>query len=660
MSSRVFVLLGAFAARWVLVCVLVAASVQACSGASAQSSVQSKRAFSSDAGLDADVQARGRDLLKRFIEVNRYWLLTPPPTVTNYSYVFHLLGGWGATEPVLIQVESPAGASRSRRQGVLWYSLLQNIARDPASVRFRSITETNGQIIVQLESGTLTPEQTNQTAGLPPDQWPLRLGRAGARSFGCQCGNGLSSASSFGWMAFERTGGTVVIDAARMVPLKSVADFDSAAKGRIEETFSDYAEVSPNHWAPLAVDFKGERDGKMATFFHWRFKVYPEGLWLFDRGSFYGQEAAFVEQVAVNQPPVTRGTLGDSAIQAGAIMRKTYGDIRDALLERKDAATARAMLQELAPQAELALALVKGTEFEADYEAALSHYRQCLKALEAGDLEGAQTVFRWLGPLCESLESKIRTLLPSSVGQTEPKVLRQDHVEVTYTGVSQKYAGAMARTLNTARAIAIEQFGFDMPDTVSIIVTIDPPCRPALFDDGKEHIALNLPLEAMLERPTHSGWCTIYGLSHELGHMAMYRLMPQQRAGWMSHGASESWAHYFGSRVTDLVYKQCGQALWPDAYDYRAEGMRRLEQQLADKSTPPETACARQWKSLVEIVGDKGVAPLFRAWGNANINPNAPAADLRRAINAHSKAARLAAWWTAAEPELLQKPANGD
>ncbi len=339
-------------------------------------------------------------------------------------------------------------------------------------------------------------------------------------------------------------------------------------------------------------------------------------------------------------------------------MRKKYDDIRNALLERSDAAEARAMLQELAPQAELAVVLVKGTEFEADYNGALSQYRQCLKALEAGDLEGAKVAFRESGRLSERLESKIRTRLPSSAGQTEPKVLRQDHVEVTYTGMSQEYAGAIARTLNTARAIAVEQFGFDMPDTVSITVTVDPPCKPALFDDGRERIALNLPLEAMLERPSHSGWCTIYGLSHELGHMAMYRLLPQQRAGWMSHGAAESWAHYFGSRVTDVVYAQCGEALWPDAYDYRAEGMRRLEQQLADRSTPPETACARQWKSLVEIVGDKGVAPLFRAWGNAQINPRAPSGDLRRAMSAHSAAACLGDWWAAAEPEIVQKPAN--
>ncbi len=281
-----------------------------CASAGPQSSVQSKRSFSSAAAHNVDVQARGQDLCKRFIEANRYWLLTPPETVSNYSYVFHLLGGWGATEPVFIKVENPAAATRSRRQGVLWYSLLQNIARDPASVRFRSFTETNGQIIVQLESGTLVPEQTSRTAGLPPDEWPARLGRAGARSFGCQCGNGLSSASSFGWVAFERTGGTVVIDAARMVPLQSVADFDSAAKGRIEETFSRYTEVSPNHWAPLAVEIKGERDGTMDTLFQWRFKMHPGGLWLFDRGSFFGHEAAFVEQVAVNQRSVSPAPAG--------------------------------------------------------------------------------------------------------------------------------------------------------------------------------------------------------------------------------------------------------------------------------------------------------------------------------------------------------------
>ena len=138
----------------------------------------------------------------------------------------------------------------------------------------------------------------------------------------------------------------------------------------------------------------------------------------------------------------------------------------------------------------------------------------------------------------------------------------------------------------------------------------------------------------------------------------MFRIIPHGHAAWMSGDAGQGWAHYFGSRVTDLVYAQCGTALWPDPYDYRADGMNRLTNQLAQAASAaiPENQAASQWKALVDIVGDKGVAPLFRAWSKSDVDHAAPSPAICQALAGQAEAARLLPWWTNAAPKLLAKP----
>ena len=63
----------------------------------------------------------------------------------------------------------------------------------------------------------------------------------------------------------------------------------------------------------------------------------------------------------------------------------------------------------------------------------------------------------------------------------------------------------------------------------------------------------------------------------------------------------------------------------------------------------------RTWKTLVEIVGDKGVAPLFAAWAKARIDPLDPGAAIRPAFSARLQAERLTAWWSKSAPALVQK-----
>jgi len=247
----------------------------------------------------------------------------------------------------------------------------------------------------------------------------------------------------------------------------------------------------------------------------------------------------------------------------------------------------------------------------------------------------------------------------------EQRTVRTDHAVVRYAGLDEKHAKALAEVVEAARAAAVEQFGFDMPDTVAVEVTCDRKARPRLFNDGQDRLFLTVRSAADLRQPRYSGIFHIYGLCHEIGHLAMYR--PIRDRGWTTTAAAEGWAHYVGSRLVDAVYEKAAQAVWPDAYDYRADGMARLERQLL--SRPSEVARgAAQWMKLAEVVGDKGLAPLLAAWGKAQIDPADPAAALRRTLLAahpdkqdkQDDQKALADWWNAAEALLVLRRPRSD
>jgi hypothetical protein len=230
---------------------------------------------------------------------------------------------------------------------------------------------------------------------------------------------------------------------------------------------------------------------------------------------------------------------------------------------------------------------------------------------------------------------------------------RGEHVVVTYGGCAEVYPAAMARTIETARALAAAEFGFDMPETVTLTVTCGSDQQTRLFTDGKDRFFLSVASEKDLRRPAESGIFHLYGMCHELGHLAMYR--PLLRREWLSAGACEGWAHWLGSRLVDGVYACQGERLWPDAYDYRADGMARLTRQLAAASQDDTTAAAGLWMELAKIVGDKGIFPIFRAWGQLEVDLSNPAPVLQKALLAANNDPRLAAWWKKAEPVLVTK-----
>lgn len=258
---------------------------------------------------------------------------------------------------------------------------------------------------------------------------------------------------------------------------------------------------------------------------------------------------------------------------------------------------------------------------------------------------------------CAAIAALLSLSLPAPAAE-EARTYRTDHAVVTYAGIGEPYAKAIAQTCQAARNAAVEQFGFDMPESIAVSVTADRKKRTRLFNDGHDSFSLTVRTERDLRRPRYSRIFHIYGMCHEVGHLAMYR--PIRDHGWMTTAAAEGWAHWLGSRLVDAVFAKHGEALWPDRYDYRADGMARLKRQIASGSRSATVRGAAQWARLVAIVGDKQMPGLFKAWGAAKIDPHDPAAALRKVLLATCRGDGLADWWNGAEAMFVfKRPRSG-
>lgn len=241
----------------------------------------------------------------------------------------------------------------------------------------------------------------------------------------------------------------------------------------------------------------------------------------------------------------------------------------------------------------------------------------------------------------------------------DEQIYRTDHSKVTCSGIDAEYAKALAATAGAANLAAKSKFGFDMPETIIIEAKMDPRGRVRLFNDGQDRMYLTVTDTQDLGKPQTSGVHHIYGICHEVGHLAMYRIIKDHN--WMTTAATEGWAHYLGSQITDEVYAAKGEELWPDRHNYLEDGTARLKKQMSMEEKSGITAGAELWMELAEILGDKGIAEVFKAWSKAEIKPSDPGAALRKSlIGVKPEDSRLSDWWNRAEPILVYKrPQSG-
>jgi hypothetical protein len=239
--------------------------------------------------------------------------------------------------------------------------------------------------------------------------------------------------------------------------------------------------------------------------------------------------------------------------------------------------------------------------------------------------------------------------------------LTAPHIRITYTGINEGQARSIAEVLSAAHEAYASEFAADMPETLVCTIHCGAGNEIRLFNDGKDSLSLSMPSAQKLAPPAQSGAFVLYGLCHELGHLAMYRTLKER--DWLSGAGAEGWAHYAGSVVVDQVYEAKGQKVWSEPYDYRADGTQRLEKQLKASKPSDVARAAGEWQKLGAIIGNKGFVKIFAAWQSAKVDLSSPNAALLTAAQDAApgdKKEAIAQCWSTAAPLLVEaRPASG-
>jgi Tol biopolymer transport system component len=200
---------------------------------------------------------------------------------------------------------------------------------------------------------------------------------------------------------------------------------------------------------------------------------------------------------------------------------------------------------------------------------------------------------------------------PPQLSEADYQTMTLPHGSIKYARIPEAYAKAILTVATTARDVYATTYHCDMPDTVTVHVTKSPSEQTALWTDGESQLFLTVDSMDKLAPPQQSGVFNIYGICHELGHIALYRRI--QVIG-LPAGVGEGWAHYAGSVVVDAVYAKHGPELWPEPYDYRADGLARLRRQAGSGGDDPTSKAALAFYGAHERYG---AAVVFAAMNEA-------------------------------------------
>jgi hypothetical protein len=181
---------------------------------------------------------------------------------------------------------------------------------------------------------------------------------------------------------------------------------------------------------------------------------------------------------------------------------------------------------------------------------------------------------------------------------------------VRLTGIPKPYGEAFASILSEARREYAETFGLLVPSTVTLEAKLDPSRSVRLWTDGESHLFLTVESLDQLAPAPKTGIFHIYGMCHELGHIAMYSRMKDQVG--MPQGIGEGWAHYAGSVVVDGVAQRLGKEIWPTEYPDVAsvEGTARLKRQTEGREwadLDPDSRAAKVFYELDRKHGTKAL-----------------------------------------------------
>lgn len=212
--------------------------------------------------------------------------------------------------------------------------------------------------------------------------------------------------------------------------------------------------------------------------------------------------------------------------------------------------------------------------------------------------------------LAEWKEPEVPALKPEDF-----KVVELPRVTVKYARIDRKYAEAFGNVLAEALKV-YESLGFKMPEHITLESEIDPSST-RLWTDGESHLFLHLKSQELLAPASRTGVFNLYGMCHELGHIAMYRNLSSLMG--LPEGVGEGWAHYAGCVVVTEVAAKLGKSIWPEYYDVAdVEGIGRLKRASAkaepwDKLDPTSRAALVFYRIETEYGRDKLAAAMTAA-----------------------------------------------
>src|SRR6185295_15592907 len=79
-------------------------------------------------------------------------------------------------------------------------------------------------------------------------------------------------------------------------------------------------------------------------------------------------------------------------------------------------------------------------------------------------------------------------------------VIPAPNANVQYDGIAEKQANAIAQTISAARKVYVDDFAFDMPETIVANVSAKTGQPTRLFNYGLDRLSLSLPSAAMLDK----------------------------------------------------------------------------------------------------------------------------------------------------------------
>jgi len=200
------------------------------------------------------------------------------------------------------------------------------------------------------------------------------------------------------------------------------------------------------------------------------------------------------------------------------------------------------------------------------------------------------------------------------------KFKRKGSVAVIAKGLDEPYMDAFAGIADMACRGYGEVFGLGFPSPIYIVAEKDQGNPNMLNTDGTRTVYFTFRSDKDLLPPRKSGLLHVFGLSHELGHIAFSGSFPKgfTLKDNMADAVYQAWADYSAAkRIIPFIHESCNYCPWPHSYDFLAEeGPRHLSAFLKAKGIAPRAkAYIKLFDAADRIRGPRELGKLVKKYG---------------------------------------------